>query len=73
MCNELELLTTAELATILRTTPAAIDIACHRQQFGQKIPPCIYLGRKRLWRKTTVLEFLAKKTQENIHPTFKAR
>lgn len=59
----LQLLDRNELARLLKTTPESISTQIYKGQEGNTIPFSIKLGSKRLWRVTTVEEWLTQKEQ----------
>ena len=62
--NETEVLTTRELAKLLRTSTGHIHNMLSKGHEGKKIPHSFKLGRRRLWSKKEVQEWL--RTQINL-------
>lgn len=56
--NETEFLTAKELAKLLRTSTGHIYNMLSKGHAGQEIPPSIKIGRRHLWSKKGVHEWL---------------
>jgi excisionase family DNA binding protein len=63
------LLTTKEVAALLRTSAAQIYNLIHQGAEGTKIPPSIQIGRRRLWLNTEVMNFLKCQTNTQDEKT----
>ncbi|PRO75185.1 hypothetical protein C6Y40_02390 [Alteromonas alba] len=59
------LLTTKELAALLRTTTAHIYNITSKDPTGDALPRHIRFGRKKLWVKSEVLRWLNERLQAN--------
>lgn len=70
------LMTTKELALLLRTSAQNINNQISRGLEGEELPPSLRLGTKRLWRSETVFSWLEGKEAQNkpyLHSTGKAQ
>ncbi|KXI26781.1 helix-turn-helix transcriptional regulator [Paraglaciecola hydrolytica] len=61
----LQLLDRYDLAALLKTTPETISNQIYLGKEGDTVPVSIKLGSKRLWRATTVEDWLQQKEQIN--------
>lgn len=59
------LLTAEELARLYRTSKNQIYNIIHRGGEGVDIPPSIRVGRRRLWVKSAVIDWLAHQVKSN--------
>ena len=61
--SSIELLTLKELASVLKTTPATISNEIYKGREGDTLPIGIQRGRRRLWLKSSVLDWLKRKEE----------